>query len=651
MDFREQYRAKLRTPAAAIGMIQRGRRVLVGSGAGEPSTLVQALVDHGDHLADNEIVHLLTLGPAPYVAPGLERRFRHVAFFIGANVRKAVQEGRADFMSVFLSEIPELIRSRRVRIDGVLIQVSPPDAHGYVSLGVAVDIVRAAVDTADWIIAEINPNMPRTLGDSFLHMSRIDAIVPVDTQLPELQVEALDDTCREIGRHVATLIPDGATLQTGIGRIPHAVIEALHDRVDLGVHTEMLSDSVIDLIDAGVVTGRKKTILPGKVVTSFAMGTRRLYDWMHDNPVVEMRPSDFTNDPFIIAQNEAMIAINSALQVDLTGQVAADSIKGRFFSGIGGQVDFIRGAARSRGGKPIIALPSTAKKGTMSRIVATLDQGAGVVTSRGDVRYVVTEFGVADLWGKNIRQRATALIEIAHPDFRAELLDRAKERHYVFPDQNVPRAIYAWEEERIEEIKGQKVLIRPVRAADEEPLQDLFYHLSDESTYQRFLQYKREHPNEEIRELVDLDLDRNMALVVLAGTDPSSELVAICRYDVDPATGLADIAFVVKDEWQGKGIGTALMRRTAEIAKARGVRGFAADVLPNNRDMLGVFHRSGMTVLSELDRGVYRVVLTFEPEAPPVSLSVPPASVGPPTGSLTPPPSSIRVPPSGPRKS
>jgi acyl-CoA hydrolase/GNAT superfamily N-acetyltransferase len=623
-DPKAQYADKIRSAREAVRMIPRGRRILVGSGAAEPATLVQALVDHGDHLADNEIVHLLTLGPAPYVAPGLERRFRHVAFFIGANVRKAVQEGRADFMSVFLSEIPELIRSRRVHIDGVLIQVSPPDAHGYVSLGVSVDIVRAAVDAADFIIAEINPRMPRTLGNSFLHLSRIDAVVPVDVELPELGVEDLDDVCREIGRNVATLIPDGATLQTGIGRIPHAVIEQLKDRSDLGVHTEMLSDSVIDLVDAGVVTGRKKTLLPGKIVTSFAMGTRRLYDWMDDNPAVEMRPSDFTNDPFVIAQNDAMIAINSALQVDLTGQVAADSIRGRFFSGIGGQVDFIRGAARSRGGKPIIALPSTAKEGTMSRIVATLDEGAGVVTSRGDVRYVVTEYGVADLWGKNIRQRAMALTEIAHPDFRSELLDRAKERHYVFPEQHVPRAIYAWEEERIEEVHGDTILIRPARATDEEPLQDLMYRLSDESTYMRFLQHKRAHPNEEIRELVDLDRDRNMALVVQAGTDPSAELVAICRYDVDPATGLADIAFVVRDDWQGKGIGTRLMQRTAEIAKARGVHGFTADVLRSNRDMLGVFHRSGLVVQSELESGVYHVVLTFQPEQPPVS--IPPAS-------------------------
>ncbi len=608
----ERHARKVRTPAGAIALLGRGRRIFVGSGAAEPASLVQALVTDGDHLADNEIVHLLTLGPAPYVARGLERRFRHTAFFIGENVRQAVQEGRADFMPVFLSEIPELIRSRRVRIDAVLIQVSPPDAHGFVSLGVSVDVVRAAVDCADLLIAEVNPRMPRTLGDSFLHIDRIAALVPVDAPLAQLQIEPLDAVCREIGRHVASLIPDGATLQTGIGRIPHAVTEALRGRKNLGVHTEMLSDSVVDLVEAGVINGTRKTLLPSKIVTSFAMGTQRLYDWIDDNPAVEMRPSDFTNDPFIIARNDAMVSINSALAVDLTGQVAADTVGGRFFSGIGGQVDFIRGAARSRGGKSIIALPSTAKGGSVSRIVATLGEGAGVVTSRGDVRYVVTEYGVADLWGKNIRQRATALIEIAHPTFRAELLAAAKERRYVFPDQRVPRAIYPWEEERVEPLGSARVLVRPVRAADQEALQDLFYSLSDESTYQRFLQHKRSHPNEEMQQLVDLDLESNMALVVFEGSEASGEIVAMARYDVDPATQLADIAFVVRDDWQRKGLGTLLMRRMAEIALQRGLRGFSADVLATNGGMLGVFHRSGLLVHAELQSGVYHVVLTFQ---------------------------------------
>jgi len=427
---RARYEHKLTTAEQAVGTIAPGQRIFIGSGASEPASLVTAMSE-APHLEGNEIVHLLTLGPAPYVAPGMERKFRHKAFFIGPNVRAAVNEGRADFTPIFLSEIPRLLESRRVNIDVALVQVSPPDAHGYVSLGVSVDIVRAAVDSADRILAEVNPRMPRTHGDSYLHVDRITQLVEVNAELYERAPEPLDDVDRAIGTHVASLIPDGATLQTGIGRIPDAVLAALDDRHDLGVHTEMFSDGVMRLTDAGVISGRRKTLLPGKLVTSFVMGSRALYDWVHENPAVEMRPSSFTNDPFRIAQNNDMIAINSALAVDLTGQVAADTLMGRFFSGIGGQVDFIRGAARARGGKPIIALPSTAKDGAVSRIQAAFEEGAGVVTSRGDVHYVVTEHGVADLWGKSIRERAEALIAIAHPDFRAELRAQAAARRYV----------------------------------------------------------------------------------------------------------------------------------------------------------------------------------------------------------------------------
>ncbi|MFO0569864.1 MAG: GNAT family N-acetyltransferase [Polyangiaceae bacterium] len=627
-NWQSRYADKIATASEAVKLIRRGRRILIGSGAAEPVSLVEALVSNGDHLADNEIVHLLTLGPAPYVASGLEHRFRHTAFFIGPNVRSAVDAGRADFMPVFLSEIPQLIRSRRVRIDVVLMQVSLPDEHGYVSLGVSVDIVRAAVDSADLVIAEVNPFMPRALGDSFVHVSRIEKLVAVERPLFELEVEPLDDVCRAIGRHVASLIPDGATLQTGIGRIPHAVIEALANRKDLGVHTEMLSDSIVDLVEAGVVTGRKKTLLPGKIVTSFAMGTRRLYDWVHDNPAVEFRPSEFTNDPFVIAQHDNMIAINSALAVDLTGQVAADTLMGRFFSGIGGQVDFIRGAARSRGGKPIIALPSTAKDGQASRIQAALEEGAGIVTSRGDVHYVATEYGVADLWGKNIRERATALIEIAHPDFRSELLAAAKARRFVFFDQVVSRARYPWEEESEVEIAGRRLRVRPVRAADLETLQDMFYRLSDDSTYLRFLQHKRSHPYEEMMDLVNLDYTSNMALVVCDEDAAAPDIWAMARYDVDPATGFADIAFVVRDEHQGHGLGTLLMRRMAEIGRARGLAGFIATVHPTNAKMLGVFNKSGLRVRTSLDGGVYSVEMRYpDPELPPPSrVNLPPPS-------------------------
>jgi acyl-CoA hydrolase/RimJ/RimL family protein N-acetyltransferase len=613
MDWQRRYCDKVTSAADAVRLIRPGRRILIGSGAAEPNLLVQALVNDGAHLADNDIVHLLTLGPAPYVQPGLERRFRHTAFFIGPNVREAVQAGRADFMPVFLSEIPGLIRSRRVRIDVALIQVSPPDRYGYVSLGVSVDVVRAAVDSADLLIAAVNPNMPRTFGDSFIHVSALHALVPSDEALPELTPPAPDEVSRAIGRHVATLIPDGATLQTGIGRIPHAVLDALSSHSDLGVHTEMLSDSVIDLCEAGVINGKKKTLLKGKLVTSFVMGTRRLYDWVNENPSVELQPSDFTNDPLQIAKNDAMISINSALAVDLTGQVASDTVSGRFFSGIGGQVDFVRGAARSRGGKPIIALPSTAKDGQVSRIRSVLEEGAGVVTSRGDVHYVVTEYGVAELWGRSVRERATALIDIAHPDFRGALLDEAKQRHFVFSDQ-IGRAVACpWAEQRVVTLRdGEKMLIRPLRISDEEELQDLFYRLSRESVYKRFMAYKQSHPHAEMQKLVDLDYDSSMAVVACPATDPGT-IVGMGRYDVDPSTRLAEIAFVVRDEWHNKGIGRALLDRLAEIAQHKGLQGFTATTLASNVPMLRVFTGSGYRMQSELVAGTYAIKLEFPP--------------------------------------
>jgi len=616
-DWAKECAAKITTAGEAVRAIPRGRRILIGSGAAEPYRLVEALVTHGTHLANNEVVHLLTLGPAPYVEPGLEQRFRHTAFFIGRNVREAVQQGRADFMPVFMSEIPRLIRSRRVHIDVALIQVSPPDQHGYVSLGVSVDVVRAAVDTADLILAEVNAQMPRTLGDSFLHVDQIAYLVPVDDPLPELLSQPMDDVSLQIGQHVASLIADGATLQVGIGRLPNAVLHELRNRNDLGVHTEMLSDGVMELIRAGVVNGTRKTLLPGKAVTSFVMGSRALYEWVNDNPAVEMRPSEFTNDPVTVARNDGMIAINSALAVDLTGQVAADTLMGRFFSGIGGQVDFIRGAARSRGGKPIIALSSTAKGGTVSRIQPVFGEGAGVVTSRGDVRYVVTEYGVADLWGKNIRQRTMALIEIAHPDFRSGLLVAGKNRCYVFLDQVPPRVPYPWEEAKTERLPGgEQVLVRPVRITDEETLQSMFYRLSDESTYRRFMAFKRVHSHEEIQQLVDLDFEHNMAMLLCRMEQDREEIIGMARYDVDPATRLGDIAFVVCDEWQGKGGGTLLLRRMSEIARARGLAGFTADVLTTNTPMMNVFHHSGLKMHAELTDGCYHVVLRFEGAEP-----------------------------------
>jgi 4-hydroxybutyrate CoA-transferase len=421
MNWQEQYRRKTVTPQEAMQCIQSGMRVYIHPGCAEPEALAEALMARGPFVKNVEIVHLLTLGRADYIAPQMEGHFRHNAMFIGGNVRQAVNEGRADYTPVFLSQIEALFESGQMPIDVALIQVSPPDAHGFCSFGVGVDTTLTAARQAKFVVAQVNDQMPRTYGDSFIHVSDIDSIVETSRPLCELKPIEITSVHHAIGKNVASLIEDGATLQLGIGGIPDAVLLELSGHKDLGIHTEMLSDSVIPLIDSGVINGSRKSIHRGKIVTGFVLGTKNLFNFVNNNPAFEFHPNAYTNDPYVISENHKMVAVNSALQVDITGQVCADSIGTFFYSGIGGQVDFIRGASRCRGGKPIIAIPATAKNGNLSRIVPMLDPGAGVVTSRGSVHYVVTEYGVAYLHGRTIRQRAEALIEIAHPKFRDEL--------------------------------------------------------------------------------------------------------------------------------------------------------------------------------------------------------------------------------------
>jgi acyl-CoA hydrolase len=423
MSWEIDYKKKLRTPDEALRCVQSGMRVYIQPGCAEPETLVDALIQRAPHVQDVEIVHMMTMGRAPYVAPEMAGHFRHNAVFIGGNVREAVNEGRADYTPVYLSEIEELFESGAMPLDVALIEVSPPDSHGFCSFGVGVDTTLTAARLARYVVAQVNDQMPRTYGDSFIHVSKIDAIVESSRPLCAMKRAEITDMQAAIARNVAGLIEDGAVLQTGIGGIPDAVLPLLMDRKDLGVHSELVSDGVIPLIDAGVITGARKNFKPRKIILGFALGTENLFNYVDNNPIFEFHPTAYTNDPALIARNDKMVAINSALQVDLTGQVCSDSIGTYFYSGIGGQVDFLRGASRSKGGKPIIALSSTAKNGTISRITPMLAPGAGVVTSRGLIRYVVTEYGVAYLHGKSIRERAQALIEIAHPKFRDELYE------------------------------------------------------------------------------------------------------------------------------------------------------------------------------------------------------------------------------------
>lgn len=411
----------------AVSQVRSGDRVFVHGVAAAPHVLIDALVARASELRDVEIVHLHTEGAAPYAAPEFAENFRVNAFFVGGNVRDAVNRGDGDYIPVFLSEIPALFRKKVLPLDVALVHVSPPDSHGFCSLGVSVDIASSAVECARTVIAQVNPRMPRTHGDALVHIDDIDVMVDIDVPLPQVYPPKLSETDRAIGRHIAGLIEDGATLQMGIGSIPNAVLASLDGHKDLGVHTEMFSDGLIDLVEKGIVTGRKKLKHPGKIVAGFVMGTQRLYDFVHDNPQVLMLDISYVNDTAVIRRNPMVTAINSAIEVDLTGQVCADSIGTRLYSGVGGQMDFIRGASLSEGGKPIIALPSQTARGE-SKIVSFLKPGAGVVTTRAHVHYIVTEFGVANLYGRNLQQRARALIEIAHPDHREHLEREAFER-------------------------------------------------------------------------------------------------------------------------------------------------------------------------------------------------------------------------------
>lgn len=432
MNWMDIYRRRVTTAEAAVKDIRSGDRVWIHPGCNTPKRLVDAMVARAPELSDVEVAHILTLAEAPYADPGMEAHFRHRALFTGGNVRAAVNEGRADFVPIHLHEVPTLITRGLMPVDVALIHISPPDEHGFCSYGVGVDATKSAVEHARTVIALVNQQMPRTLGDSFVHVSKLHHVVEVDEPVLELKMAPeVSEVARRIGENIASLIPDGATLQMGIGEIPDAVLLFLGDKRHLGVHTEMFSDGLVDLFEAGVVTNEKKTLHRGKIVASFVIGSRKSFDFVDNNPFMEFHPNEYVNDPFIVAKNDRMVAINSALAVDLTGQVCADSIGTKIYSGFGGQLDFIRGAARSSDGVPVIALPSTAKDDSISRIVDTLLPGSGVVTTRADVHYVVTEYGVANLYGRSLRERARMLIDIAHPSFREELERAASARRLL----------------------------------------------------------------------------------------------------------------------------------------------------------------------------------------------------------------------------
>ena len=433
----KKYNSRLVTADEAVKIIKSNDKIIVQPGCAAPLELINAMVRRKDELSNVEIFHILVVGDIPYTKPGMEKHFKHKAFFIGANSRTAINEGRAEYIPIFLSEVTMLFKRGVIQADVAMIHVSPPDEHGFCSYGIDVGNIKTPAEKAKCVIAQVNKHMPRRLGNSFIHVNKIDFIVAIDEplkELPQVDPDATPEVIKiydQIGKNVAEMIEDGSTLQMGIGAIPDAVLKYLHNKNDLGVHTEMFSDGLIDLVEEGVVNGEKKTLHPGKIIAGFVLGTKRSYNFIDNNPVFEFHPQEYVNDPFLISKNNQMVAINSAIEIDLTGQVCADSMGTKFFSGIGGQVDFVRGAAHSEGGKPIIALPSATKDLKFSKIVPMLKPGAGVVTSRGDVHYVVTEYGVAYLFGKSIQERVRALIEISHPDFRQGLTEFAKNTYHI----------------------------------------------------------------------------------------------------------------------------------------------------------------------------------------------------------------------------
>jgi acyl-CoA hydrolase/RimJ/RimL family protein N-acetyltransferase len=600
--------------------IHRGNRIFIGTGCGEPQYLVQALIryveSHPTAFFDAEVFHVWTLGVAPYVDEKFKRNFRHNSFFIAKNTREAVNKGLADYTPIFLSNVPDLFDRGLVSIDVALIQTSLPDNHGYMSLGVSVDIVKAAVEKAPLVIAQVNSYMPRVHGDGFIHVKDVNFIIPHDEPILEYIPEADSEVAQRIGKYVSRLVRDGETIQVGYGGIPNAILSNLHDKKRLGVHSELLTDGIIELMKSHVIDNTKKSINRGKTVASFCMGKRETYEYIHDNPAIEFRTIDYTNNPLVIAQHENMTAINSALEIDLTGQATAESIGKLFYSGIGGQADFMRGAVLARNGKTILAMPSTAEGGTVSRIVPFLKEGAGVSLHRGDVHYVVTEYGIAYLRGKNIRERAMELIAIAHPDFRSGLIEAAKKLNLIYRDQAYVPGKKGEYPEHLEAHRttksGLEVLLRPVKISDEPLLKDFFYSLSDNSLYRRFISVRKDMPHERLQQFIAIDYTQQLVILAILSQGEKEIIIGIGQYALIEKAHTAEVGFAVRDEYQNKGVGIELLSTLTYLAKRQGLLGFYAEVLVENRAMLHLFENMGFDIKKRREEGVYEMEMMFK---------------------------------------
>ena len=599
--------------------IHLGDRIFISTACGEPQYLVNSMIKYAENnpkaLLDSEVMHVWTLGVAPYANEKYKRNFRYNSFFIGNNAREAINAGLADYSPIFLSEIPGLFRKGMVSLDVALIQTSLPDEHGYVSLGVSVDIVKAATEITTTVVAQINKNMPRVHGHGFIHISELDFIVHHDEPLLEYFDEHDDEVAKQIGKYVAKLVQNGDTIQVGYGSIPNAVLASLNNKKDIGVHTELISDGLVELMKSGVVNNSKKSKDHGKTIATFCMGNKDTYDYINDNPAIEFRTVDITNNPLIISQHPNMTAINSALEIDLTGQASAESLGHTFYSGIGGQADFMRGAVLAENGKTILTIPSTAENGKVSRIMPFLKEGAGVTLNRGDVHYVVTEYGIAYLHGKNIRERAMELISIAHPKFRPELIKGAKERNLIYKDQAFiagKGGEYPSDLETYRVTKtGLEIQLRPIKISDEPTLKKFFYSLSDNSMYKRFISTRKDMPHERLQDFAVIDYRKEMFIMATTKKYENESILGLGQYWINENTHTAEIAFIVLDNYHRLGIGEELLTYLTLLAKKQGLLGFTAEVLVENIPMQNLFKKAGFDITTRIDDNLYELKMLF----------------------------------------
>ncbi|HWQ20978.1 MAG TPA: GNAT family N-acetyltransferase [Methanotrichaceae archaeon] len=602
--------------------IHAGDRIFIGTGCGEPQYLIQSLLNfvrsNPNAFIDAELMNIVTLSVAPYTDEQFRYNFRLNSFFIGDSIRMAVNKAAADYTPVFLSAVPDLIRAGKIPMDVALIQTSLPDEQGMMNLGVSVDITRTAVDKSVLVVAQANPRMPVVQGDGFLNINEVDFIVAHDEPLLEYLDQVPGDTARKIGSYVARIVEDGSTIQVGYGSLPGAILSSLKDKKHLGVHTELFSDGIADLMARGVIDNSQKSINPGRTIATICMGRKETYDYLDGNPSVEFRTIDYTNNPLIVAQNRRMTAINSALEVDLTGQATAESIGKMFYSGIGGHADFMRGAALAPGGKTILALPSTADDGRISRIVPSLQEGTGVTLTRGDIHYVVTEYGIAYLHGKSIRERAMDLISIAHPRYRPWLIDEAKKRSYIYPDQafipgrkgEYPEGLEVHRKTKT----GLEILLRPVKISDEPLIKEFFYSLSDESMFQRFLTARKGMPHERLQNFVVIDYTRNKTILAILNIDGKEKIAGLGQYGLNSDLCTADLALVVRDDCHNQGIGSELISYLTCLAKKQGLLGFTGDALARNQPIFALIKKMGFEIKLENESGVFKVNLVFKDE-------------------------------------